>query len=77
LVALEEKQAIAFLNAELNRLDKPPVAIERVVDTLALGAAQAPRRTQHSIVVGMAIHNESFAQQPAPPRANLLLRDGR
>jgi hypothetical protein len=48
-----------------------------VVDTLALGAAQAPRRTQHSIVVGMAIHNESFAQQPAPPRANLLLRDGR
>jgi hypothetical protein len=37
-----------------------------VVDKLVLARRKHPRRTQHSIVVGMATHNESFAQQPAP-----------
>jgi DNA polymerase III epsilon subunit-like protein len=66
LVVLEEKQAIAFLNAELKRLEKPPIATEPVVDTLVLARRKAPRRTEHSIVVGLAMYNDRFAQQPAP-----------
>jgi len=66
LVALEEKQAIAFLNAELKRLENPPIATEPVVDTLVLARRKAPRRTEHSIVVGMVMYNDRFARQPAP-----------
>ena len=66
LVVLEAEQAIAFLNAELKRLEKPPIATEPVVDTLVLARRKAPRRTEHSIVVGVVMYNDRFAQQPAP-----------
>jgi hypothetical protein len=46
LVVLEAEQAIAFLNAELKRLEKPPIATEPVVDTLVLARRKAPRRTR-------------------------------
>jgi DNA polymerase III subunit epsilon len=42
LVALEEKQAIAFLSAELKRLTSSRLTAARVVDTLALARRKHP-----------------------------------
>jgi hypothetical protein len=40
---------IAFLNAELACAAKPPIATERVVDTLGAGEAQASRRLMRAL----------------------------
>jgi len=52
LAALEEKQAIAFLNAELKRLEKPPIATERVVDALEQARHKHPGR--HNTLLWLA-----------------------
>jgi len=45
LVAHNAGFDIAFLNAELKRAGKPPIATERVIDTLALARRKHCRRT--------------------------------
>ncbi len=37
---------IGFINAELDRIKRPPIARERLVDTLSAGAAQASGRVE-------------------------------
>jgi DNA polymerase III subunit epsilon len=48
LVALEEKQAIAFLSAELKRLTSSRLTAARVVDTLALALARRKHPGGHN-----------------------------